>query len=134
MEPTKLEREYMDIGARLKEARKSKGWTQEYVESITGFKKSNISNWETGKARIDVEKLFDLCRIYGVKPNWIYEWNESANQTGSLSPSEVRLINSYRKLDEEGKAMIHTNVRAALALCNQKTEAENARDSDIAAA
>ncbi|MFV0518404.1 MAG: helix-turn-helix domain-containing protein [Aminipila sp.] len=67
----------MGINDKLKEARKNANLTQEEVEYKSGIKKKTISNWENGVSRPDVDNIALLCKIYKVKPNDLFEWEEN---------------------------------------------------------
>ncbi|WP_312647529.1 helix-turn-helix domain-containing protein [Aminipila sp.] len=65
----------MGLNDKLKEARKKKGMTQDDVEQKTGINKKTISNWENGVSRPDVDSISLLCKIYGIDPNDLFEWD-----------------------------------------------------------
>lgn len=50
----------------LKAARVNAGLTQEQVEQKTGFARSTLTRWETGKAFPRINDLGKLCELYGV--------------------------------------------------------------------
>lgn len=65
----------MGLNDKLKEARKKTGMTQDDVEHKTGINKKTISNWENGVSRPDVDSISLLCKIYGIDPNDLFEWD-----------------------------------------------------------
>lgn len=66
----------MGIAERIKEARKHAGMTQKDVEEKTNsqIKANTVSNWEQGVSRPDVDSIALLCKLYGVDPNDVFEW------------------------------------------------------------
>lgn len=65
----------MSLNDELKMARKAKGLTQDDVAKALGAKNTTISNWENGVSRPDVDSLSALCKLYGVTPNDILEYD-----------------------------------------------------------
>lgn len=54
------------IGARLKEARKTMGYSLEYVAEACQIQQyQTISKWESGNTTPSLEKLLLLCELYG---------------------------------------------------------------------
>ena len=57
------------LGDKLKQYRKSKGWKQEELAERSGFSRSSIINWETGKRAprtVDIERL---ATVLGISPH-----------------------------------------------------------------
>lgn len=69
----------MGIAEQLKDARKRAGMTQKDVEEKTNaqIKANTVSNWEQGVSRPDVDSVSLLCKLYGVDPNDIFEWEDN---------------------------------------------------------
>ena len=56
----------------LKAARVNAGFSQYAVAKLLHKGKQTLSNWETGKTKIDAETFLKLCRIYKRKPEEIF--------------------------------------------------------------
>lgn len=50
----------------LRAARVNAGLTQTQVEQATGFARSTLFRWETGKGFPRIDDLTTLCELYGV--------------------------------------------------------------------
>jgi len=61
----------MNIGERLKDARKKAKLSQIDVSGRTGIGNKTISDYETGKTSPDPERLRILCELYGVSADYI---------------------------------------------------------------
>lgn len=59
------------IGSRLKQARKAKHYTQDYVSARANIGEKFLSQIERGKAGLSVQTLLSLCEILEVSPNSI---------------------------------------------------------------
>lgn len=57
---------YAVLGARLKEARKTMGYSLEYVAEACNIQQyQTVSKWENGNTTPSLEKLLTLCELYG---------------------------------------------------------------------
>lgn len=71
----------MSLGENIKNARISKGLTQEQLaDLISGdeikFGNTAISNWEKGTSKPDADTLCLLCRALEVDANYLLGWKE----------------------------------------------------------
>ena len=66
------------IGQRIKEVRTDKHLTQEYLANMTGVNISHVSNIETGKTKLSLTLLVQLCNGLGVTVDYLLE-NEYHN-------------------------------------------------------
>ena len=60
------------LGKRIKELRKSKGYTQDFLAELVDIGTANISNIETGKSSPTPENLLKIANVLGVTPNDLY--------------------------------------------------------------
>lgn len=60
------------LGKRIKELRKSKGYTQDFFAELVDIGTANISNIETGKLSPTPENLLKIANVLGVTPNDLY--------------------------------------------------------------
>ncbi len=56
----------MNLGNNIKELRKEKGFTQEYLADAIGVSAQAVSKWETGQAMPDVAMILPICSVLGV--------------------------------------------------------------------
>lgn len=61
------------IGVRIREARLKKGWTQEALGALIGFKQSYICKLEQGKKDPGFHKVLLLIRMLDVSLAWLFE-------------------------------------------------------------
>ena len=76
---------------RLKEARRAKGMTQAEVAAIIGVTQNGLSNWETGRNRVDLVTLQRLADIYNVTTDYLLGKDDQPNAT-------VLRVPVYRKV------------------------------------
>ena len=60
------------VGENLKAARRAKGLTQKQLAAELGKYQSDYSEYETGKVRLDYEKIVYLCRRLDITPDELY--------------------------------------------------------------
>lgn len=56
----------MNLGAKLKEARTTKGFSQSDVAEFLNISRQSISKWETNKSYPDIDNLVELSKYYDV--------------------------------------------------------------------
>lgn len=90
--------ELMTFGGRLRAAREAKGLSGEAVGMKLAVTKATVSKWEKEVHDPGVEQIKALCRIYGVTPDWLFEWAHSDLPPDALAEAKV-----YAKLSPEDK-------------------------------
>jgi len=56
----------MTFGNRLRQLRKRRGWTQEYLEKHAGVGRKAIGKWENGQATPRLDSLQILAKCFNV--------------------------------------------------------------------
>ena len=54
------------LGQTLKEARVNANFTQSDIAELLNITSQNVSSWERGKSKIDIDSLIYLCEIYKI--------------------------------------------------------------------
>ena len=67
------------VGSILRERRKEKGFSLEYVASFLGVTKNAVSNWEIGKRSLYAETLREYCKILGCSMQDIFNEIDEAD-------------------------------------------------------
>lgn len=123
---------YEILGNILKEARSNAKYTQPDIASKLGVTFQNVSSWERGKSKIDIDTLIRLCNLYNID---FVEALERASGEHTPSKPEIKLssheghvIEAYRnhpemraavdrllKIEDSSKASIHKQSDAEMA-------------------
>ena len=61
----------IEVGKRLKEARKNAGYTQEQVAAKMGTVQSAYIKYELGKLELDYQKMVFLCNLFEVSADYL---------------------------------------------------------------
>lgn len=113
-----------ELGARLRELRNNKGFTQQHVADQLGLKnKSTLGSWEVGKSEPDAFTFLKLCRLYGVE-NILEEFAEGGAVVKRadihITDFERELILRFRKSD-----MIDQQIVLRALKMDEKGDSEN---------
>lgn len=105
----------LTYGKRLKEERERMGLTQTALADIASVTKVTQINYEKDSRKPDIEYL-ELIKNAGV--DILYVITGERGQGTKLSPDEVKLLNNYRHVSDDGKKMLLAS-SDALALTQQ---------------
>lgn len=111
---------------RLRALRKQNVLSQQELADKMGVTKQTISQYERGVREPDFESLEALCDIFNVSSDYILgkanitmrfltEGDLELLNRPSLSPDESSLLEDYRELNDEGKAIARSTVRGLAA-------------------
>ncbi len=98
------------VGKRLRQRRTFVGMTQEQLGAALGITFQQIQKYERGANRIGASRLFDICRILDVPPQFFFEampTNGEATDAAPLAPRSddpvdretMDLVRAYRQID-----------------------------------
>lgn len=101
----------MAFADRLKEARLIQGLTQEQLAEKVGVAKTTYTGYEKGNREPNVHTIAKLMESLNVDANYL--WQDEADFSIELFPTEKELIEKYRALDERGKSMVDSVLEEA---------------------
>lgn len=94
-------------GARLKAARKERGYTQEQLAELTKLSTRHIAGIEKGEANPSFEVLYTITTVLGVSFDVIF------NPADEQVECEIQeIIGLYRACPEQGRRLILASTRA----------------------
>ncbi len=101
---------YKALGPLLRNARKSVGLSQEEVAQRMGITNQNVSSWELGKSKIDMNQLLQLCSMYEIDFTDILQ--RASGSIPKIAPNEYtsgerELIELYRRADEADRLAVN---------------------------
>ena len=89
------ERFIMELGAKIKELRQSRGMTQEQVAQKLNVSNQTVSKWETGAACPDLSLIVPIARLFGVTTDELFDF--------SATTDKLRLEELQKQYDETFK-------------------------------
>lgn len=113
----------MDIGTRIRTARKEKGISQAVIARRIGISVAAVSNWETGKNELSGDSLIAVAAILGVSPAWLQTGKgeqlggtlplyQASNEDPPLSHQEQAMVELFRGLTDKQKTDIVQTLEA----------------------
>jgi transcriptional regulator with XRE-family HTH domain len=89
------------IGARLRDLREERGWTQRELDTRLGILQSKLSKYESGTHQPSLRTLVRMANLFGVSTDYLL--------TGSGTPApplrDDRLLDRFRRLGAGGEEM-----------------------------
>lgn len=115
--------DYIKLGKILQEARNQVGMKQSDIADKVNCTPANISSWERGKSKIDIDSLATLCEIYNIDfvstlDNVVNDSNSEGNNL-ALEANEKAMIIKYRSLDPYGQEAINTILDVEYKRCSE---------------
>ena len=90
----------IDIGLRIQNCRKQKGFTQESLAEKMNVSIQMISNLERGNKAIRIDNLVKLSEILNISTDFILTGKETMQDISSQADSLARLNDKDRKMIE----------------------------------
>ena len=107
----------MTIGERIHMKRIRQGMTQAELGNVLEVSKSAIGSWETDRARPDLGKVPELCRILHMTLNEFYGMTEAKD---GLTKSERKHLTEYRALSTRDKRTVDGLIGTLLTLASEE--------------
>lgn len=93
----------MNMGAKMKELRKARGWSQTELGERLGIQKSAVSKYERGAiTKFSQEQIQEIADVFGVSPAVLFgysedeiEMNELVKRVRNLPPDRVRQVIAF---------------------------------------
>ena len=116
----------MDIGARIKEIRKSTGNTQQSFGEALGLKRNTIATYEIGQVQPSERTISDICRLFNVSELWLREGQgEMFLPIDENQQLEEVLVKMKLEKDNPFADMVATTLKAYYKLSEDNKKAVN---------
>ncbi|MDE7246134.1 MAG: helix-turn-helix domain-containing protein [Oscillospiraceae bacterium] len=96
-----------ELGARLRTARNSRGFTLDQLSDRSGYSSRHIANIEKGDVNPSFEVLFNLVKALGVSFDTVFD---PADEQMEVEIQEIAGL--YRACPEQGRRLILIAIRA----------------------
>lgn len=87
----------LDIGNKIKNARKEKGLTQEQAAQILGVSRQTISNWETEKSYPDIINVIKMSEHYDVSLDYLLKGEKQMKKYYAYLEESMDAVKSKTK-------------------------------------
>lgn len=107
------------VGARIRDYRRERGWTQDDLASAIGVSRSAVAQWETDRAGQIRGNLTRIAEALGISVEVLLYGAASRDSAQAVSGDEWALLRLYRECDPEDRSFL---LRTARRLAAQKPE------------
>ncbi len=91
----------MEIGSKLKNARKNKGLTQEQAAEALGVSRQTISNWENNKSYPDIISVIKMSDCYSVSLDHLLKEENTMKQSyQEFLEESTNVVKAKRRLEK----------------------------------
>lgn len=97
----------MDMGSRIKQLRKEKGWTQAELASKLGLKDSAIAKYEKGRVEnMKRDTIARMANLFGCSPIYLMCMEDKFEAPVTVNAEEHSILIAYRTADEGTKSAV----------------------------
>ena len=112
---------------KLKEIRKSRGFTGEQIAERLGVSQSTISAWETGRTPFSLEQACQLADILRCT------LDELAGRKTSIEPQVAKIADEWRSMNSIGQEALEKASQAFAALPDYRKRSDQIQASSVMA-
>jgi transcriptional regulator with XRE-family HTH domain len=101
----------VQIGARIRDARQDKGWTQERLAESVGVSRSAVAQWETGRAGQLTGHLSRIAEVLDVGIEHLTHGRTRRASSHTGSGDELSVLRIYRELPPDDRQLLLRTAR-----------------------
>ena len=94
------------FGDRLRQARKTCGYTQESLAAAIGVKKSTVCGYESGSSEPDMDKIVKIMAVLNVDANYLYQDEMEATAAPAMSADAIEFALEYDMLPDKAQKIL----------------------------
>ena len=94
------------IGARIRAARREKGWTQEALADAVGVSRSAVAQWETDRAGQVTSNLARIATALGADVQWLMHGTDRSASAEAVTGDELAILRLCRECGPEDRQII----------------------------
>jgi transcriptional regulator with XRE-family HTH domain len=102
----------VQIGLRIKAARKAKGMTQSEVSQKTGIDQATVSRLENGTQEGSSGQLLSIARMIDIPIAQLYDQDEAAKKVADLSDEAIEFARAWQALPEDQRVAMKAAVES----------------------
>lgn len=100
-----------EIGARIRDARREQGWTQDDLAEAVGVSRSAVAQWETGRAGQLTPNLTRIASVLGVGVEYLMFGLDKRGPVQTKSSDELAMLRLYRACAPEDRQILLRTAR-----------------------
>ena len=99
------------IGTRIRDVRREKGWTQDQLAAEIGVSRSAVAQWETGRAGQVTGNLTRIAAILEVGVEYLMHGEDKRSPLQAGNGDELAMLRLYRECSAEDKQLLLRTAR-----------------------
>jgi transcriptional regulator with XRE-family HTH domain len=114
-----------DIGMRIRDVRRERGWTQDQLANSVGVSRSAVAQWETGRAGQVTTNLTRIAEVLEVGVEFLMYGDDKRPPAEARLGDELALLRLYRECSPEDRQLLLRTARRLVGVSR--------READVAA-
>lgn len=101
----------LEIGTRVRAARRDRGLTQDELADLVGVTRSAVAQWETGRAGQVTGNLSRIAGVLEVNVEYLMYGDDKREAGGVRQGDELALLRLYRECEPDDRQMLLRTAR-----------------------
>ena len=111
-----------EMGSRIREVRRERGWTQDQLANAVGVSRSAVAQWETGRAGQVTTHLTRIAEVLEVGVEYLMYGDEKRVPAVARLGDELALLRLYRECTAEDRQLLLRTARRLVAVSRREAE------------
>lgn len=99
----------MNMGKRIREARKKKGLTQQQLADAIGVAKSTVTGYEKGNSNPSLDLVAKMIAVLSVDANYFFQ--DEGDFQAKVSYEELQFLEDLRSLPQKDRDVVYSIVK-----------------------
>jgi transcriptional regulator with XRE-family HTH domain len=99
------------IGPRIRDARRERGWTQDQLAAAIGVSRSAVAQWETGRAGQVTGNLSRIADALGTGVEYLMYGEDKRASATTGQGDELALLRLYRECQPDDRQLLLRTAR-----------------------
>jgi transcriptional regulator with XRE-family HTH domain len=111
-----------EMGVRIRDIRRERGWTQDQLASSVGVSRSAVAQWETGRAGQVTTNLTRIAEVLEVGVEYLMYGDDKRAPAEARQGDELALLRLYRECSAEDRQLLLRTARRLVAGSRREAE------------
>jgi transcriptional regulator with XRE-family HTH domain len=111
-----------EMGIRIRDVRRERGWTQDQLANAVGVSRSAVAQWETGRAGQVTTNLTRIAEALEVGVEYIMYGDDKRAPAEARMGDELALLRLYRECSAEDRQLLLRTARRLVAISRREAE------------
>ena len=112
-----------EMGMRIRDVRRERGWTQDQLASAVGVSRSAVAQWETGRAGQVTTNLTRIAEVLDVGVEFLMYGDDKRAPAEARQGDEMALLRLYRACSTEDRQLLLRTARRLVTVPRRETDA-----------